>query len=208
MVLEPDYELLGDSLRQLAAMANLGLFLQIGVSKLPGQPTLSEPKRPHQINMPARTGDLPQWLVRNFHPSRAHGRASVVTGASLEIVEPPEKQATEQQNQMETEGRVFLIGQARVRSLWVKSLKNTVYEVLPLVAPLVQIHAQEGRLKVSQRLSPGFTLLLSTWSVGFGVCIPTHHFVRAFASSHLTDLASACPTLTRAGPWRTGPMMS
>ena len=55
----------------------------------------------------------------------------------------------------------FVVRQARMSALGVKSLENAVDEVLALVTPFVQVHDEEWLLQVRQRLAAGVALVLA-----------------------------------------------
>lgn len=74
-------------------------------------------------------------------------------------VEPPEEQAAEQQNHVQPEGGILVVGQPRMRALGMKSLEDAVDEILALVAPFVQVPNEEWRLQVSQHLPSGLALI-------------------------------------------------
>ncbi len=66
---------------------------------------------------------------------------------------------------MQPKGGIFLVGEARMRALWMEPLENAVHQVLPLIAPFVEIQTEKRWLQVGKGFPAGFALVLAARSV-------------------------------------------
>ena len=66
---------------------------------------------------------------------------------------------------MQPEGGILFVRKSGMRALRMETFEDTIDEVLPLVAPFVEVNAEEGRLETGKRLTPGLALVLSAGSI-------------------------------------------